>query len=41
MPLLGPTFSLRGDGRVGFGCLAALWAVAVTTVPAAGRERLR
>jgi MFS transporter, NNP family, nitrate/nitrite transporter len=32
-PLLGLTFSLPGDGRLGFACLAALWAAAVVTVP--------
>ena len=32
-PLLGLTFSLPGDGRLGFACLAVLWAAAVATVP--------
>jgi len=32
-PLLGLAFSLPGEGRIGFGCLAVLWAAAVATVP--------
>lgn len=35
-PLLGLAFSLPGDGRIGFACLAALWAAAVVTVPRRG-----
>jgi len=40
-PLLGLTFSLPGDGRIGFACLAALWAAALATVPRAREEPLR
>jgi hypothetical protein len=32
-PLLGLSFSLPSDGRVGFACLAVLWAAAIVTVP--------
>jgi MFS family permease len=32
-PLLGLGFSLPGEGRIGFACLAVLWAAAVATVP--------
>jgi hypothetical protein len=32
-PLIGLTFGLPGDGRVGFIVLAALWAVAAWTAP--------
>ena len=32
-PLLGLTFSLPSDGRLGFACLAVLWAAAIATVP--------
>ncbi len=32
-PLTGLTFSLPGDGRIGFGILAALWALALLALP--------
>lgn len=32
-PLLGLTFSLPGDGRIGFACLAVLWAAALVAIP--------
>ena len=32
-PLLGLTFSLPGDGRIGFAVLAGLWAAALAVVP--------
>jgi predicted MFS family arabinose efflux permease len=32
-PLLGVTFSLPGEGRIGFACLAALWAAALAALP--------
>lgn len=32
-PLLGLTFSLRGDGRIGFAVVAALWLVALALLP--------
>jgi MFS family permease len=35
-PLLGLSFSLPGDGRVGFAVVAALWALAALSVPRAG-----
>ena len=31
-PLLGLAFSLPGEGRIGFACLAALWAAAIATL---------
>jgi MFS family permease len=34
-PLLGQSFSLPGDGRIGFAAVAALWAVAAFAVPRA------
>jgi nitrate/nitrite transporter NarK len=34
-PLLGLAFSLPGDGRAGFVCLAALWVVALLALPTA------
>jgi predicted MFS family arabinose efflux permease len=37
-PLLGLTFSLPSDGRVGFACLAVLWAAAIATVPLTSPE---
>jgi MFS family permease len=37
-PLLGLSFSLPGDGRIGFACVAALWAAALLTLPRAIRE---
>ena len=41
-PLLGLTFSLPSDGRVGFACLAVLWAAAVAVVPlTSGRGEVR
>jgi MFS family permease len=36
-PLVGLTFSLPGDGRIGFACVAALWAASLATVPSARR----
>ena len=36
-PLVGLTFSLPGHGRIGFGLLAAAWALALVAVPAAAR----
>ena len=35
-PLVGITFSLPGDGRIGFVVLAALWAAAAASVPRDG-----
>jgi hypothetical protein len=32
-PLIGLTFALPGDGRIGFIALAALWALAALSVP--------
>ncbi len=32
-PLVGLTFSLPGDGRIGFGVIAALWLVALVLLP--------
>jgi nitrate/nitrite transporter NarK len=32
-PLLGLTFSLPGDGRIGFALLAGLWACAIAAIP--------
>jgi fucose permease len=34
-PLLGLTFSLPGDGRIGFAVVAALWVVALALLPSA------
>jgi MFS-type transporter involved in bile tolerance (Atg22 family) len=34
-PLLGQSFSLPGDGRIGFVVVAALWALAALAVPGA------
>jgi MFS family permease len=36
-PLIGLTFSLPGEGRIGFAVLAAAWAVALAAVPSAAR----
>lgn len=38
-PLLGLTFSLPGDGRIGFACLAFLWAAALAAIPRPPRSR--
>ena len=38
-PLVGLTFSLPGDGRVGFLVVGALWAATAAAVPAARRSR--
>jgi hypothetical protein len=35
-PLLGVTFSLPGDGRIGFGVVAALWVIALALLPPSG-----
>jgi hypothetical protein len=32
-PLVGLTFSLPGDGRIGFAVLAVLWAAAAAAIP--------
>jgi hypothetical protein len=34
-PLLGISFGLPGDGRVGFAAVAALWAAALLALPRA------
>jgi MFS family permease len=36
-PLIGLTFSLPGEGQIGFAVLAAAWAVALAAVPSAAR----
>jgi predicted MFS family arabinose efflux permease len=38
-PLLGLAFSLPGEGRIGFACLAALWLAAVATLPPSAMRR--
>lgn len=40
-PLVGLTFSLPGDGRIGFGAIALLWGAAVFAVPRPSRSRSR
>ncbi len=40
-PLVGAAFSLPSDGRIGFVCVAALWAGAVAAVPPATRAARR
>jgi hypothetical protein len=37
-PLLGLTFDLPGDGRIGFAVVAALWAAATLLVPGYRRD---
>jgi len=38
-PLLGLAFSLPGEGRIGFACLAALWLAALAAIPRPRRSR--
>jgi NNP family nitrate/nitrite transporter-like MFS transporter len=38
-PLVGLTFSLPGDGRIGFAAVAALWALSAVAATARGRRR--
>jgi hypothetical protein len=38
-PLLGLAFSLPGEGRLGFACLAALWLAALATIRPRRRSR--
>lgn len=40
-PLIGLTFSLPGDGRIGFALLAVLWVAALGALPASRRLALR
>lgn len=38
-PLLGLTFDLPGEGRIGFACVAFLWAAALLAIPRRRRSR--